>query len=329
MSKFKKYLIPFIVILLLIGSIILNIIEINNPKTPFFQKNNTPSTAEKILTKTSNFDETLTVPINETSIEMKVNRAETSVVTIKDQLTGTTSNQIYFQVFATVKNIGAKSFSFSSTPVVGVSKNNFILLAKNVVSNNENKVVVSTDGISPNQNSNLMRSSLEIKPGAETSGFFLFENEVQTIQISSSNTPYIWKTMKLGAEITGKEVSSHAEITNKEKTVRFQILNSQFDTVQNKQLNIIRFSMTNSSNDEISPLSFIPKYGTSIPGEVYKSEIIDSEFAQRYNGEFLNSDSRLAPNQTKEYLVAFPKNVAFIFLQPPMTEDFSSIKIIL
>lgn len=328
MNQFKKYFIPCLIILLIIGSIMLNVLEVNNPKTTFFQQSNTP-VAEKILTKTNNFDEKLTLPINDTSIEMKLTRAETSIVTVKDALTEKTSNQIYFQVFATIKNIGTKTFSFNSIPVIGVSKNNFILLAKSTTINNENKIVIETNGLLPNQNANLMRSSLEVKPGAESSGFFLFENEVQSLQVLSSHTPYIWKTMKVGADIVGQELSSHTELTNKAQDIRFKIIDSHSATQNNKDLTILRVSFTNSSNDEVSPLTFIPKYGISIPGEVYKSESLDSEIAKKYTGEILTTDSRLAPNQTKEYLIAFPKTVSSIFLQPPMIEDFSSIKITL
>lgn len=328
MKNVKKVLIPAVVFLLLISSIILNILEVNNPRTSIFQSTTTPP-AEKILTKTSALNEKLTLPLNDTTIEMKINRTETSVVPVKDALTGAISNQIYFQVFATVKNLGTKSFSFSSTPVIGVSKNNYILMAKNIINNDENKIIVGTDAISQNQNANLMNSSLEIKPGNESSGFFLFENEVQTVQVLSSSTPYIWQTMKIGSDILGKESSLHDEISNAEGTIKFKIIDTHVDSFDNKQLNILRISMTNTGNSEIAPLSFIPKYGTSIPGEVYKSEVIDESLKHKYTGQILNANSKLGANQTEVYLIAFPKNVSFIFVQPPMVENSINIRIIL
>lgn len=329
MQQIKKYILPFFIFVLLTGSIFLNVIEINNPKAPFLKDNDAPP-VEKSLTKAGSLNEKLSLSLNDTAIEMKITNAETATITIKDDNKENMSKHVYFQVFATVKNVGSKAFSFSSTPVLGVSKDNFLLLAKNTVNNvEETKSEINTVGIVPNQNSNLMRPSFEIKPGAESSGFFLFENEVQTIQLISNGTPYIWQTMKPGASLLGKELSPSMAVINPEQTVEINLEDKKSAVFNDKNVSLLKFRVNNKSGNEISPLSFIPKYGTTIPGEVYKSEFINEDTASTLNAHMVTGETKLSPHRVEYYVVAFPKNVAFIFLQPPMIDNYTNIRILL
>lgn len=328
MNFIKKYKLPVVISLLLIGSIFLNIIDAQNPNAILFKQDQSEKVAEKVLTRAKSLNEKLILPINDTTIEMKLDRAETSTVTINDDTKGTTTKQIYFQVFATVKNTGTKPFSFHSNPVFGVSNDNFILLAKNSVSSNdENKVTINTEGLSPNQNTNFLHSSVEIKPGTESSGFFLFESEVQTLQMISNGTSYIWHTMKSGANIQGREITTDTPISNSNKTLNFRILEQETVDYKNKKLNVVHISMTNSSDEVVTPFSFIPKYGVTIPGEVAEVEKLDTDITSQFKYPTIDEKTKLDPDSTQHYIIAFQKNVAFIFIQPPLTDNYTNLRI--
>lgn len=327
MKLLKRYKFHIIISLILFVSIGLNILETKSAST-LFNQNTSKSVNDKLLTKAKNIGERLTLPLADTTIELKIDRAETSTITVNNDTQQTSRKQVYFQVYATVKNTGSKTFSFNSNPVFGVSNDNFILLAKNSTSS-ESQAVVNIEGLAPNQNMNFMRASFDLKPGAESSGFFLFESEVQTIQIISNQTPYIWHTLKNGVNIQGRSISTSTPISNSSKTVNFQIIDQKTIDKENKSYNLIHFYIDNVSDSEILPFSFIPKYGITVPGEVYRSEVVDSSLLTEANFPTIDENTKLTAHTTGHYVIAFPKNVAFIFIQPPLTDNFTNLRITL
>lgn len=325
MKKYQKFILPLVVFLLLIASITLNIFEVKNPNTTPFKQNDL---TEKIQTKTKVLGEKLTLPLNDTTIEMKLDRAETAIVTVEGDSKNLTTKRIYFQIYATIKNIGAKPFSFNSTPVFGVSSDNFILLAKNTGSfQDEYNKIITADGVVPNQDLNLIKPFFDIKPGSEKSGFFLFENEIQTLQLISNGTPYIWQTMKVGVNVKGQELATHTPITNTENTITFEIRKQQNIAINEKNLKLLFITITNNSNDEITPLSFIPKYGTTIPGEVHTIELLDAESVKQFEGSIIDENTKLSAHSKANYIIAFDRNIASIFPQSPLISDYTNIKI--
>lgn len=328
MKKLKVLLTPICVFSVLAFSITMSILETNTPKKEnAFQ---TENTAKSIRTKTTTLGEKLSLSLNDTHIEMKLDNVETAVITAKDSEKNITVKRVYFQVYATIKNTGAKSFSFNSVPVFGISHDNHILISKNTGNlRSTNETVVTIDGIIPNQNSNLAGPFFEIKPGVEKNGYFLFENEVQNIQLLSNGVPYIWQTMKSGANIQGEEYPADNKFISPDNSVSFKIIKQQYQTIENKDLNLLYIEITNMSDKEISPFAFVPKYGLSIPGEVSPIETLSKDTSNKFGYSNLDEQTRLTAHSTSQYIIAFHQNVKYIFPQPPLIKDYSNIKIIL
>lgn len=327
MKKIKILITPLCVLAILIFSIAMNVFDINNPKASFFP--NTDNN-KNIQTKTNSLGEKLSLSLNDTRIEMKLDNVETAFVTTRDTEKNTTVKRTYFQVYATIKNTGDKSFSFNSVPVFGISSDNYIVLAKNAGSlKSGSETIVATDGIIPNQNLNLVGPFFEIKPGNEKSGYFLFEGETQNIQLISNGIPYVWQTMKQGRSVLGSEFSVDKTVVSSDNGVSFKILKQQYQTITNKDLNILYVEIANMSNTEISPFAFVPKYGVTVPGEVSTIETLNNETASKYESTALNEQTRLAPHTSHQYVIAFHQSVKYIFPQPPLVHDSSNIKIIL
>lgn len=135
--------------------------------------------------------------------------------------------------------------------------------------------------------------------------------------------------MKPGASLLGKELSPSMAVINPEQTVEINLEDKKSAVFNDKNVSLLKFRVNNKSGNEISPLSFIPKYGTTIPGEVYKSEFINEDTASTLNAHMVTGETKLSPHRVEYYVVAFPKNVAFIFLQPPMIDNYTNIRILL
>lgn len=328
MKKFKNWLTPVSVISILVFAIAFNIVEAynNRPTT------NKPlsSTVNPSSLNSAKLGEKLSISINGTRLDMKLDRAETSSFSYKDAGKGEITKKVYFQVYATIKNIGAKAFSFNSVPVYGVSSDNFVFIAKNIpTQDSTNNTIVTTNEILPNQNSNLIGSSFEIKPGEERSGYFFFESETQNIQLISNGVSYVWQTGKLGVPFHGKEIPFNKLFVSTNNSISLATVKQQQATLSNRDLNIITLEITNKTNEDIPVFSYIPKYGSSIPGIVSSVETISSDDAKQFDALSIDEKTVLSANTTKKYAIAFSRDTKFIFPRPPLVSDSTNEKLVL
>lgn len=328
MKKIKNLITPISVISILLFSIVFNIVEAYNNR-PTTNKPLSSAVNPSVL-NSAKLGEKLSMSINGTRLDMKLDRAETSSFSFKDAGKGEITKKVYFQVFATIKNSGGKTFSFNSVPVYGVSSDNFVFIAKNIpTQDSTNNAIVTTNEILPNQNSNLIGSSFEIKPGEERSGYFFFENETQNIQLISNGVSYVWQTGKVGMPFHGKEIPFNKTFISTNNHINLTTVKQQQATLSNRDLNIITFEISNTTHEDIPVFSYIPKYGTSIPGIVSSVETISENDAKQFDALSIDEKTVLPANTTKKYAVAFSKDTKFIFPRPPLVSDSTNEKLVL
>lgn len=328
MKKIKNLITPIFVVGILIFAIVFNITEAYNTRPTTNKPLN--NVVNPSLLNTANIGDRLSLSINGTRIDMKLDRAETSSFSFRDSEKSEITKKVYFQVFATIKNVGAKEFSFNSVPVYGVSSDNFVFIAKNIPTQvSTNNTIVTTNDILPNQNSNLIGSSFEIKPGEERSGYFFFENETQNIQLISNGVSYVWQTGKTGVLFHGVEIPFNKVFVSTNNSITFATIKQQQATILNRDLIVITLEITNKTNDDIPAFSYIPKYGTSIPGIVSPAEIITPEDAKHFDALSIDEKTVLPANTTNKYVIGFAKDTKFIFPRPPLVNDSTNEKLVL
>lgn len=316
------------VVFALFVAISLAVLEINNSSIPFLEEHTTKSN----FSTTALMGEKMSISLNDTTIEMRLDKA--NIATVSPPKSGNKKNETpgreFFQVFATIKNTGTQNFSFNSVPVFGVSNNNYILLAKSLNTDSDRQqAVVTTEGIILTQDMNIIDPFYELKPGIERSGYFLFESETQSVQLVINGISYKWQTMRKGDDVVGKEATLNQSIPSADQNATLSIESITSSTISNRDVELLTLKITNNSNDDISPFAYVPKFGTTIPGDVLFIENVNSEIAEQHHSLPLSDQTKLAPHTTQNYLVAFPKNVKYLFPQPPFTSDFSYIRFVL